>query len=172
MFHAPIAVLAMIVTVAASNYLVQFPINDVLTWGAFTYPVSFLVTELTNRLYGPKRARQVVYAGFAAAVLVSAFLASPRIALASGTAFLAAQLLDVSVFNRLRQGSWWRAPLAASLAGSLLDTALFWSIAFLGEDIPLLTLAAGDMSVKLLMALLMLTPFRLIVWRWQMALAR
>lgn len=172
MHRTPIAVLAMIIIVAASNYLVQFPINDVLTWGAFTYPVSFLVTELTNRIHGPQRARRVVYIGFAVAVAVSIVLAGPRIALASGIAFLAAQLLDVGVFNRLRQGSWWRAPLVASLAASLLDTSLFWSIAFWGEDMPLLTLAAGDMGVKILMALLMLTPFRIVIWRLQPALSR
>ena len=101
----------------ASNWLVQFPINDLLTWGAITYPFSFLVTDLTTRLQGPERARRVVWVGFALAVLLSIWLATPRIALASGTAFLAGQLLDIQVFQRLRAGSWWRAPLVSSTAG-------------------------------------------------------
>ena len=122
----------MTVVVVASNWLVQFPINDLLTWGAITYPFSFLVTDLTTRLQGPERARRVVWVGFALAVLLSIWLATPRIALASGTAFLAGQLLDIQVFQRLRAGSWWRAPLVSSTAGSVVDTALFFSLAFAG----------------------------------------
>jgi uncharacterized PurR-regulated membrane protein YhhQ (DUF165 family) len=154
------AVAAMTVVVAASNWLVQYPINDVLTWGAITYPFSFLVTDLTTRLQGPARARRVVWFGFALAVLLSTWLATPRIALASGAAFLAGQLLDIQVFQRLRAGSWWRAPLVSSTLGSLVDTALFFSLAFAGTDLPWVTLALGDLGVKLLMALLALAPFR------------
>lgn len=165
-----IAALAMMVVVTASNILVQYPINDLLTWGAFTYPVAFLVTDLTNRKLGAKQARCVVYVGFALAVLLSIYLADPRIAVASGTAFLTAQLLDVAVFDRLRQRKWWMPPLVSSLIGSVVDTALFFSIAFAGipgDDVVLLgvgmtwwvALAIGDFGVKLLIALLMLLPF-------------
>ncbi len=157
--------LAMIIIVATSNYLVQFPINDWLTFGALTYPISFLVTELTNRFHGPKTARKVVYAGFAAAVLLSIGLATPKIAFASGLAFLVSQLLDISVFNRLRQGPWWYAPFFASLTASIVDNSLFWSIAFWGEDLPVLTWALGDLSIKLLLDLCMLTPFRMAIRR-------
>jgi len=153
-------ILAMIVVVAASNWLVQFPLNDFLTWAAFTYPASFLVTDLTNRLLGPARARRVVYVGFAAAVVLSIWLATPQIALASGTAFLCGQLLDITVFQWLRRGSWWRAPLVASVAGSILDTVLFFGIAFAGTDLPIASMAAGDLAVKLTLAVLFLAPFR------------
>ncbi len=156
-------VLAMAVVVVASNWLVQFPINDVLTWGAITYPFSFLVTDLTTRLQGPERARRAVWAGFALAVLLSAWLATPRIALASGAAFLAGQLLDIRVFQRLRAGSWWRAPLASSTAGSAVDTAIFFSLAFAGTGLPWVTLALGDLGVKLLLAVLALAPFRAVL---------
>lgn len=151
---------AMVAVVAASNVLVQFPINDWLTWGALTYPVSFLVTDLTTRLQGPARARRVVLVGFALAVLLSVWLATPRIALASGTAFLAGQLLDIAVFQRLRAGSWWRAPLVSSTLGSIVDTALFFSLAFAGTELPWVTLALGDLAVKLVLAVLALGPFR------------
>lgn len=151
---------AMVVVVAASNVLVQFPVNDWLTWGALTYPVSFLVTDLTTRLQGPARARHVVLVGFALAVLLSTWLATPRIALASGTAFLAGQLLDIAVFQRLRTGSWWRAPLVSSTLGSIVDTALFFSLAFAGTELPWITLALGDLTVKLVLAVLALGPFR------------
>jgi queuosine precursor transporter len=155
---APIA--AMTLVVVASNWLVQYPINDVLTWGAITYPFSFLVTDVTTRLQGPDRARRVVWVGFALAVLLSVWLATPRIALASGTAFLAGQLLDIRVFQRLRAGSWWRAPLVSSTMGSVVDTAIFFSLAFAGTDLPWVTLALGDLGVKLLLAVLALAPFR------------
>lgn len=154
---------AMVGIVALSNYAVQFPINDWLTWGALTYPVAFLVTDLTNRSLGPKAARVVICAGFALAVVLSVWLATPRIAVASGTAFLAAQLLDVAVFNRLREGAWWRAPLVSSTLGSIVDTALFFSIAFAATGLPWITWAIGDFGVKMAMAALMLLPFRLLM---------
>lgn len=156
-------VIAMTVIVAASNFLVQYPINDWLTWGALTYPIAFLVTDLTNRRLGPVSARRVVYVGFAFAVTLSIVLATPRIAMASGSAFLAAQLLDITVFNRLRQARWWLAPLTSSVLGSVLDTALFFGLAFAGTEVPWITLALGDLAVKLAMALLMLVPFRLLL---------
>lgn len=154
------AFFAMIGIVAISNYLVQFPINDWLTWGAFPYPVSFLVTELINRFYGPKMARKVVYAGFAAAVAVSFVLAPLKIAFASGIAFLISQLLDVFVFNRLRQTTWWYAPFFASLFASIVDTAIFWNIAFRNEQVPLMTWMIGDFSIKLALDVALLSPFR------------
>lgn len=161
MLFLPLA--AMTVVVVASNWLVQFPINDVLTWGAITYPFSFLITDLTTRLHGPVQARKIVVAGFALAVVLSIWLATPRIALASGTAFLVGQLLDIQVFQRLRAGSWWRAPLVSSILGSVLDTALFFSLAFAGTDIPWVSLALGDLGVKLVIAVLALVPFRAVL---------
>jgi hypothetical protein len=155
-----LGVAAMAVVVTASNVLVQYPINDWITWGAFTYPIAFLVTDLTNRALGPKRARLVVYVGFALAVILSIALADPRIALASGTAFLVAQLLDVTIFDRLRRAAWWQAPLASSTLGSVTDTALFFSLAFAGTGLPWVTWALGDLGVKLAMALALLIPFR------------
>jgi len=153
--------LAMVVIIVSSNVLVQHPLGDWLTWGAITYPFAFLVTDLANRYYGPRAARQVVYAGFVVAVVLSAWLATPRIAIASGTAFLCAELLDVTVFNRLRRLAWWKPPLVSSLAGSVLDTALFFSLAFAGTDMPWVTLAIGDFAVKVAIALFALLPFRL-----------
>ena len=153
----------MVAIVAASNWLVQFPINDWLTWGAVTYPASFLVTDLTTRLQGPARARRVVAVGFAVGVMLSWWLATPRIALASGTAFLTAQLLDIAVFQRLRQGAWWRAPLVSSIVGSTVDTAIFFTLAFAGTGLPWVTLALGDLGVKLALALLFLAPFRAVL---------
>lgn len=175
---------AMAALVAASNVLVQHPVGDFLTWGAFTYPFAFLATDVVNRRCGPAAARRVVLVGFALAVALSIWLATPRIAVASGTAFLAAQLLDVAVFDRLRAGRWWRAPLASSLAGSALDTAIFFTLAFsaaagfLGPDEPWalepaplmgvgplapfwVSLALGDFAVKLAIAALALGPYRL-----------
>lgn len=156
----PIFALAMTAVIALSNYLVQFPINDWLTWAAFTFPLAFLVTDLTNRRLGSMRARQVMFVGFALAVVLSIWLATPRIALASGTAFLVAQLLDIAVFNRLREQAWWRAPLIGSLLASILDTTLFFSIAFAGTDVPWVQLALGDLAVKFTMALVLLIPYR------------
>lgn len=209
-------VAAMALVVVASNILVQFPVDgdvggvalaDILTWGAFTYPFAFLVTDLANRRYGPAVARRIVFFGFMLAVTCS-IIVPPllfqygfiefetaagrlvRIAIASGTAFLTAQLLDVTVFNWLRRQVWWRAPVFGSLAGSVLDTALFFGIAFSAgfafvgpsdafalEDAPLLgflpfeaarwvSWAAGDFTVKLLIAVFALIPYRLIAAKW------
>ncbi len=151
-----IPVAAMMAVVAASNVLVQHPVEyfglaEVLTWGAFTYPLAFLVNDLTNRRFGPAVARQVVYAGFALAVVLSIWLATPRIALASGSAFLVGQLVDIGLFNRLRRMSWWHAPLAGSLLGSAVDTVLFFSLAFAGDpDMSgLVTYAATGITVPL-----------------------
>jgi uncharacterized PurR-regulated membrane protein YhhQ (DUF165 family) len=169
--------LAMTFVVVASNILVQYPfeplgLGDYLTWGAFTYPVAFLVTDLTNRRYGAGMARRLVAVGFVIAVALSIWLATPRIALASGTAFLVGQLLDIAVFNRLRRQSWWRAPLIGSVFGSVIDTALFFSLAFAGDvemsspvdfmglSLPLWqSLAICDFLVKMLLALLALVPY-------------
>jgi uncharacterized PurR-regulated membrane protein YhhQ (DUF165 family) len=163
-------VIAMAFVVVLSNWAVQFPINDWLTWGAFTYPVVFLVTDLTNRALGPVAARRVAWVGFLLAVVVSLMLAPWRIALASGTAFIVAQWLDISAFNRLRQASWWQAPLIGSLIASVIDTGLFFFIAFYGSDMNWLMLAAGDLGVKWCMALVLLAPYRALlprigVWR-------
>lgn len=158
-----ISTVAMAVLVTASNILVQFQINDFLTWGAFTYPICFLVTDLSTRTLGPERARKVVYVGFACAILLSILLATPRIALASGTAFLTAQLLDVMIFHRLRHAAWWLAPLTSSTVASSVDTAIFFSLAFAGTGIPWITLALGDYSVKLAISLVMLIPFRALI---------
>ncbi|QFT64841.1 hypothetical protein SAMN05421853_101351 [Roseivivax halotolerans] len=197
--HIP-GILAMAAVVVASNILVQFLLGQWLTWGAFTYPIAFLVTDLMNRLYGPGPARKVVLAGFAVGVLCSFIgtqiqgefgpLVTLRIAIASGLAFLTAQLLDVSIFDRLREGRWWRAPLASTLVGSSVDTAIFFTVAFsgaltflepsndvswAGEALPLLgvgpvvplwvSLAVADWMVKLSLALVALVPFRMIVSR-------
>ncbi len=154
---APVA--AMIAVVVISNVLVQYPLNDWLTWGALTYPLAFFITDLTNRAHGPVAARRIARWGFVFAVAISAGLSTPRIALASGAAFLAAQLLDVAVFNRLRQKSWWQAPLASSVLGSAIDTTLFFSVAFAGSGLPWASWAAGDFAVKIGMAILMLAPY-------------
>lgn len=149
----------MVVIVTSANVLVQFPISRWLTWGALTYPVSFLVTDLANRFFGPRFARRVVAAGFVIAVVFSAILATPRIAFASGTAFLVAQLLDVQVFDRIRHRIWWQPPLVSSILGSVVDTALFFSLAFAGTEVPWITLAIGDLGVKMAVALSLLLPF-------------
>ncbi|KIC09486.1 membrane protein [Leisingera sp. ANG-M1] len=199
--HIP-GILAMAAVVAASNILVQFLFGQWLTWGAFTYPIAFLVTDVMNRVYGTAAARKVVFAGFIAGVICSLIgtqimlqgdgftypAVTLRIAIGSGAAFLTAQLLDVAVFSALREGKWWRAPLASTLIGSSVDTALFFTIAFSGtlswlepandiswaaEALPLLgagpvaplwvSLAVADWLVKLSLALLALVPFRIIV---------
>lgn len=160
-----LAVAAMVVVVTAANILVQFAINDWLTWGAFTYPLSFLVTDLTNRRLGPAAARRVVIAGFAVAVVLSAVLATPRIAMASGLAFLVAQLMDVQIFDVLRRRAWWLPPFVSSTIASAVDTALFFAVAFAGTTVPWVTLGIGDYGVKLLMALVLLLPFRGLL-RW------
>jgi len=164
--HAPalgigIGILSMVLVVTVSNVAVQYPINDWLTYGALTYPIAFLVTDLTNRVLGVASARKVVYVGFAVAVALSIWLATPRIALASGAAFLIAQLLDIAIFDRLRRGNWWRAPLISSTLASALDTALFFSLAFAGTGLPWITWAIGDYGVKIAVALALLIPFRL-----------
>lgn len=153
-------VLAMMCVIVASNVLVQYQINDWLTWGAFTFPVAYLVTDLTNRAVGPAGARRVAWLGFAIAVLVSLYLAPWRIAVASGAAFIVSQLLDVAVFNRWRAQSWWKAPFVGSSVASVLDTLIFFSLAFAGTGLDWLALAAGDLGVKWLMALLLLAPYR------------
>ena len=154
------AALAMAMVVLASNILVQFAINDWLTWGAFSYPLVFLVTDLTNRALGPQVARRVAWIGFAIAVAVSLALAPWRIAVASGAAFLFAQLMDVAVFNRWRAATWWKAPLIGSLVASVVDTAVFFFLAFAGTDMNWLMLATGDLAVKALMAAVLLAPYR------------
>ncbi len=159
--------LAMMTIVASANVLVQYPVNDWLTWGALTYPISYFVTDLANRLRGPRAARRVVWAGFALAVVLSAWLATPRIALASGAAFLASQMLDVAVFDRLRGRGWWQPPLFSSVIGSALDTGLFFALAFAGTTMPWVTLAIGDYGVKVAIALIMLAP-----WWWVAARTR
>lgn len=159
------AALSMAVVVLASNILVQFPINDWLTWGAITYPVAFLVSELVNRAHGPGQARRVAWVGFGVAVAASLVLAPARIAVASGMAFLLSQWLDIGVFDRLRHGTWWRAPLVATVLAAMLDTAVFWSIAFAGTEGPWVTWALGDLAVKLVLGVMLLLPFRLLIGR-------
>lgn len=160
-------VLAMAAVIVLSNVLVQHPINDWLTWGAFSYPLVFLVNDLTNRALGPQAARRVAFIGFAVAVAVSLLVAPWRIALASGTAFIVAQLLDVAVFNRLRRASWWKAPLLGSLAASVIDTLVFFYLAFAGTALDWTLLAAGDLAVKAAMAVLLLAPYRALLPRLQ-----
>ena len=156
-------IVAMGLVVVVSNIAVGYPINDWLTWGALTYPIAFLVTDLTNRLFGTKPARRVVYAGFAVGVILSLWLAEPRIAIASGTAFLVAQLLDIAIFDRLRRQAWWKAPLVSSLISSAVDTALFFSLAFVATGLPWVTWAIGDYGAKLAMAAALLVPFRIFI---------
>ena len=193
-------VLAMTVVVLASNILVQYPVNlnlgavslaDLLTWGAFTYPIAFLVTDLTNRNFGPTTARYVVLLGFVVAVILSFILATSRIAIASGSAFLIAQLIDVSIFDRLRKSTWWKAPFVSSVLGSVIDTFLFFTLAFsawfavlgFGDSFALesskffgifavetprwVSWAVGDLAVKLLVAISMLIPYRLVIGIFQ-----
>ena len=163
------------VVVLSSNYLVQFPIKyygleEVLTYGAFSYPIAFLITDLANRSYGKLVARKIVYIGFAIGVSFTllfstnfADLISVRIAIGSGTAFIVAQLLDVKIFDYLRQKKWFVAPLTSSLIGSTIDTFLFFSISFYATGIPWITLSLGDLAVKIFVALAMLIPFRLLL---------
>ena len=161
-------ILAMLIVITSSNYLVQYPINDWLTWGAFTFPVAFLVTDLTNRAVGATAARRVAWTGFAIAVLVSMALAPWRIAVASGVAFILGQLLDIVAFNKLRSGSWWKAPLIGSAVASVVDTCLFFFLAFAGSDMDWTMLAAGDLGVKWLMAAVLLAPYRVMLPRLQL----
>ena len=161
--------------VLASNYLVQFPIKyygleEILTYGAFSYPIAFLITDLANRSFGKIVARKIVYIGFAIGISFTLLfstnftdLISIRIAIGSGTAFLVAQLLDVQIFDKLRKKEWFVAPLTSSLIGSTIDTFIFFSISFYGTGIPWITLSLGDLSVKIFVALMMLIPFRLLL---------
>ena len=163
------------VVVLTSNYLVQFPINyygleEILTYGAFSYPVAFLITDLANRSYGKVVARKIVYVGFIIGIVFTLFfstnfadLISVRIAIGSGTAFMVAQLLDVQIFDYLRKKKWFVAPLTSSLIGSTVDTFLFFSISFYATGIPWVTLSLGDLAVKVFVALAMLIPFRLLL---------
>ena len=163
------------VVVLSSNYLVQFPIKyygleEILTYGAFTYPIAFLITDLANRSYGKFIARKIVYIGFAIGVSFTFLfstnftdLISVRIAIGSGTAFLVAQLIDVQIFDKLRKKSWFVAPLTSSFIGSTVDTFLFFSISFYGTGISWITLSLGDLMVKIFVALIMLIPFRLLL---------
>jgi len=163
------------VVVLSSNFLVQFPVNhyslnEILTYGAFSYPIAFLITDLANRTYGKIIAQKIVYLGFSIGIIFTLFfstnfadLISIRIAIGSGSAFLAAQLLDVQIFDKLRKNTWYIAPLISSSIGSIVDTFLFFSIAFAGTEIPWVTLSLGDLGVKLFVALLMLVPFRLLL---------
>ena len=167
--------LIMGVVVLASNYLVQFPINyygleELLTYGAFSYPIAFLITDLANRSFGKIVARKIVYIGFTIGILFTLVfstnftdLISIRIAIGSGTAFIIAQLLDVQIFDQLRKRKWYIAPLTSSLIGSTVDTFLFFSISFYGTGIPWITLALGDLAVKIFVALIMLIPFRMLL---------
>ena len=163
------------VVVLSSNYLVQFPIKyydleKILTYGAFSYPIAFLITDLANRSYGKLAARKIVYIGFIIGISFTLFfttkfsdLISVRIAIGSGTAFIVAQLLDVQIFDKLRKKEWFVAPLTSSFIGSLVDTFLFFSISFYGTGVPWVTLSVGDLAVKIFVALLMLIPFRLLL---------
>jgi len=158
-----LGVLAMAIVVAVSNVAVGYPINDWITWGALTYPVAFLVTDVMNRSFGASNARKVVYGGFLVGVVLSIWLADVRIALASGTAFLTAQLIDIFVFNRISKKTWWQAPFISSSLSSAIDTVLFFSIAFIGSGLPWVSWAVGDYAVKLAMAILLLVPFKIVI---------
>ena len=163
------------VIVLSSNYLVQFPVNfyglnNILTYGAFSYPVAFLITDLANRSFGKFVARKIVYIGFLLGIGFTVLLStdfadfiSIRIAIGSGTAFLTAQLIDVQIFDNLRKKKWFIAPLTSSIIGSIIDTFLFFSISFYGTSVPWFSLALGDLGVKILVALVMLIPFRLLL---------
>ena len=163
------------VVVLSSNYLVQFPINyyglsEILTYGAFSYPVAFLITDLANRFYGKFVARKIVYIGFFIGIIFTllfstdfADLISIRIAIGSGVAFITAQLLDIQIFDRLRKKEWFIAPLTSSFIGSTVDTFLFFSISFYGTGVPWITLSLGDLTVKLFVALIMLIPFKILL---------
>ena len=167
--------LIMGVVVLASNYLVQFPIKyygleEILTYGAFSYPIAFLITDLANRSYGKVIARQIVYIGFVIGISFTLLfstnfgdLISVRIAIGSGTAFLVAQLIDVQIFDKLRRKKWFVAPLTSSFIGSVVDTFLFFSISFYATGVPWVTLSLGDLAVKIFVALIMLIPFRMLL---------
>ena len=163
------------IVVLTSNYLVQFPINyyglnEILTYGAFSYPVAFLITDLANKFYGKLVARKIVYIGFFIGIIFTllfstdfADLISIRIAIGSGVAFITAQMLDIQIFDRLRKKEWFIAPLTSSFIGSTVDTFLFFSISFYGTGVPWVTLSLGDLAVKLFVSLLMLIPFKILL---------
>jgi uncharacterized integral membrane protein (TIGR00697 family) len=163
------------VVVLSSNYLVQFPINyyglsEILTYGAFSYPIAFLITDLANRFYGKFVARKIVYIGFFIGIIFTLFfstdfadLISIRIAIGSGVAFITAQLIDIQIFDRLRKKEWFIAPLTSSFIGSTVDTFLFFSISFYATGVPWITLSLGDLAVKLFVSLVMLIPFRILL---------
>jgi queuosine precursor transporter len=163
------------VVVLTSNYLVQFPIRhyeleEILTYGAFTYPIAFLITDLANKFYGKIIARKIVYVGFIIGVVFTllfstnfADLISVRIAVGSGTAFIVGQLLDIQIFDKLRKKKWFIAPLTSSFIGSTIDTFLFFSISFYATGVPWFTLSLGDLAVKIFVTLLMLIPFRILI---------
>ena len=167
------------VVVLTSNYLVQFPIKyygleEILTYGAFSYPIAFLITDLANRSYGKLIAKQIVYIGFIIGICFTlifstnfADLISVRIAIGSGTAFLVAQLIDVQIFDKLRKKDWYIAPLTSSIVGSTVDTFLFFSISFYATGVPWVTLSLGDLTIKILITLLMLIPFRLLLKKFK-----
>ena len=169
------------VIVLTSNYLVQFPIKfynlqNILTYGALSYPIAFLITDLANRFYGKIIARKVVYFGFSIGIFFTLFfstnfsdLISIRIAIGSGIAFMSAQLLDIQIFDKLRTKKWYIAPLTSSIVASTVDTFLFFSISFYGTGVPWITLSLGDLFVKLFVALIMLIPFRLLLGRLRVA---
>ena len=169
----------MAIVVTVSNYLVQFPFNhlgldEILTYGAFTYPVAFLATDLANRKYGKMIAKKIVYLGFFLGVLLTLFfstnfsdLISIRIAIGSGTAFITAQLIDVYIFDKLRKKKWYIAPLSSSLIGSTIDTFIFFFISFYGTEINWITLGVGDLCVKVLLAIFMLIPFRILLTKME-----
>jgi len=159
-----VAVFCMGLIVVGSNILVQVPLNDWLTWGGLSYPVAFLVTDVLNRRFGPAAARRVAWVGFTAALGVSIWVASPRIALASGLAYICAQLADIQVFDRLRDQRWWRAPLLSGTIGAVLDTAVFFNVAFAATGTPWVTWMFGDLAIKLAVNLSMLAPFRALMW--------
>jgi queuosine precursor transporter len=163
------------VVVLSSNYLVQFPINyyglsEILTYGAFSYPVAFLITDLANRFYGKFVAKKIVYFGFFIGIIFTllfstdfADLISIRIAIGSGVAFIMAQLLDIQIFDRLRKKKWFIAPLTSSIIGSAVDTFLFFSISFYSTTVPWITLSLGDLAVKIFVSLAMLIPFKILL---------
>ena len=174
-----ILIILMAIVVALSNYLVQFPIKyfnlqNILTYGAFSYPIAFLITDLSNRIYGKFFAKKIVYFGFTLGVMLTLYystnysdLISIRIAIGSGIAFLVAQLIDINIFDKYRKRIWFMAPLTSSLVGSTIDTFLFFSISFYGTGINWVTLSIGDLIVKILVALIMLIPFRFLLFRIQ-----
>ncbi len=161
--HKIIAPLAMGLVILLSNILVQIPFGKILTYGAFTYPLIFLVTDTTNRVYGAKEAYKAIAVGFILGAIFTIFAGDMRIAIASCAAFVSGQVLDVTVFNRLRQLDWWKAPLASSTFSSVTDTVIFFAVAFWGTGVPWVQLGSGDLAVKFLMALCLLTPYRMLV---------